>query len=971
MTHSDREKKSRGVKAHQKEALKNIEELTMSAYHDLHDGHIDSAKEMLKHALKLAEEKADIVNPELKAVVLTYLGQAERLNFEHESSIAHLSEAVALCQKSGALNCEVQARLFLAEQLTATGEFSQAKAQFELAYTASTYLKDPPAMELAAGNLGSVEMSRCHLEAAADWFNIALDLSESTDSGEKSTWLGSLGLALSELGQFEQSVNYYRRAYLEAEQEADRLAMSICRGSEGNVRFEEKRYAEALPLYEEAERLALLSGYKRRSGIWMGNQGVTLCRMGDVASAVTRLENALVIARELEDKATEAAHLDSLGDCHKANNNQELAGEFYSQALALSRSISDRLGERVYLTNLGKLKGESGQLAPAFEFFRDAIELFDEQRGLIKADDLKTSFANRGQELYRDMVSTCLKLNKRVEALEYVGRAKSRALLDLLSNSPIDVSELTDALGGGTNLKTLIQREADLRAQIAHLERQFFHGNNEMGGDASGATGTGGGGGSGNADQKDNSDGSQLRRAQPAKEDTHKLYLEWREVLNQLRRRHPNYANLVSASTLNYDEIQALWNDGRLDDKTCVVEFFFPDDYLLVACVQKAEQGDGLTTHVIMDPGELEYLREDLSSFLEMSSTEGWEVPTSLCKRLFEQLLKPVLANLNEKIERLLVVPHSSLYHLPFAALHTGRGYLCQQYAVSYLPTVSLIPVLTESHSIVDCADSVASIGSAGVSARDGAESKNKNMSKNTNKNTSMNKNATVNSASSRLVPEVESRYLVSAISDYSATRESGMVFSSRLRSSAGLEDLAYTMEEANSILSLGQATAGSAMLITNEQVKNSFPEMFGQYEVVHFAGHAVFNHEEPMASGLVLSDGTILSAASILEGNALRTKLGKLLVLSACQTGVNVVTQGGEILGLARALMYAGMPNLVLSLWEVADRSTAMLMQDFHTSYGGGKTSVSQALREAQLKAIEAKQPVHAWAPFIHFGVE
>jgi CHAT domain-containing protein len=244
-------------------------------------------------------------------------------------------------------------------------------------------------------------------------------------------------------------------------------------------------------------------------------------------------------------------------------------------------------------------------------------------------------------------------------------------------------------------------------------------------------------------------------------------------------------------------------------------------------------------------------------------------------------------------------------------------------------------------------------------------------MSKNTNKNTSMNKNATVNSASSRLVPEVESRYLVSAISDYSATRESGMVFSSRLRSSAGLEDLAYTMEEANSILSLGQATAGSAMLITNEQVKNSFPEMFGQYEVVHFAGHAVFNHEEPMASGLVLSDGTILSAASILEGNALRTKLGKLLVLSACQTGVNVVTQGGEILGLARALMYAGMPNLVLSLWEVADRSTAMLMQDFHTSYGGGKTSVSQALREAQLKAIEAKQPVHAWAPFIHFGVE
>lgn len=146
---------------------------------------------------------------------------------------------------------------------------------------------------------------------------------------------------------------------------------------------------------------------------------------------------------------------------------------------------------------------------------------------------------------------------------------------------------------------------------------------------------------------------------------------------------------------------------------------------------------------------------------------------------------------------------------------------------------------------------------------------------------------------------------------------------------------------------------------------------MFGDFDVVHFAGHAIFNHDEPMASGLVLSDGSILSAASILEGNALRTERGRLLVLSACQTGVNVVTEGGEILGLARALMYAGMPNLVLSLWEVADRSTAELMQDFHTCWQSGKISVAQALRQAQLKAIAAKQPVHAWAPFIHFGIE
>lgn len=921
MTDSHREKKRRGRHVASEATLNEIEELSTFAYDKLVHGDSSEAKVLLLKALELSAKTA--YAEKSQAVVLTYLGQTERMMGEHASSIGHLNQAIELCRQTNMLECELQARLFLAEQLTANGDFTEAQGQFELAYNTASFLQDRASMELAAGNLGSVTMTRCHLEAATDWFNTALELAGHTESGEKSVWLGSLGLALSELGQFEQAVSYYRRAYLEAELFEDALTMSICRGSEGNIRFEQSSFEQALALYKEAQTLAAGVQDRRREGIWLGNQGVSLARMDKCKEAIELLDNALMIARELSDLATAAAHLDSLGDCYKALSQFDQANQYYDEALALSRSINDRLGERIYLANLGKLKAQNGQLAPAFEYFRQAVELFDEQRGMIKADDLKTSFANRGQELYRDMVSTCLKLNKRVEALEYVGRAKSRALLDLLSNSPIDVNQLVedkDSSGMTRGIKELISREADLRAQIAHLERQFFHGHDPAS----------------DHDQDQDSDSgnsSRLRGSAAPQEDTRMLYLEWREVLNQLRRRHPNYANLVSATTLNYAEIQALWQTNKLSADTCVIEFFFPQDYLLVACVQKenSDSKSGLTTHVVMDPKSLELIREDIATFFEMSSTEGWEVPVSLCRRLYQSLLGPVLENLNPGIERLLLIPHGSLYHLPFSALHDQSAYVCQRFAVSYVPTVSLIPILAMAQ----------------------------------------------NRKSETADVSGDARYLVTAISDYSATREGGMVFSSRLRSSAGLEDLAYTMEEANSILSLGQsATASSAAskgstLLTNEEVKRSLPEMFGDFDVVHFAGHAIFNHDEPMASGLVLSDGSILSAASILEGNALRTERGRLLVLSACQTGVNVVTEGGEILGLARALMYAGMPNLVLSLWEVADRSTAELMQDFHTCWQSGKISVAQALRQAQLKAIAAKQPLHAWAPFIHFGIE
>ncbi len=72
---------------------------------------------------------------------------------------------------------------------------------------------------------------------------------------------------------------------------------------------------------------------------------------------------------------------------------------------------------------------------------------------------------------------------------------------------------------------------------------------------------------------------------------------------------------------------------------------------------------------------------------------------------------------------------------------------------------------------------------------------------------------------------------------------------------------------------------------------------------------------------------------------------------------------------------MYAGMPNLVLSLWEVADRSTAVLMQDFHrrmmqNSDGSKQPRIAEALRQAQAEAASSGQPIHSWAPFIHLGI-
>ncbi len=850
------------------------------------------AEKAYSKAVELAQKVSD---KGAEAIFLSYLGVSKQGQGKAQEAQQDLQASIAIAREYGLLKIEAHGRLLLGELLSEAGMSEDAMYQFLEALESSFACEDLAAMEISLGNLGKIYLERGWAEQASECFRQALDLRD--DTPNKASWLGSMGLALAELGQYDQAINFYNQAYLEAELLGDIKTRAICKGSEGNVLFEIAQYENAVVCYEEAHRLSNAAGDGRREGIWFGNIGTTWLKLNDTQKAIEYCSKAVEIARQLDDRQSEAAHLDSLGDCFAQSGDLKLAEEKYQEALALSNEIQDRQGQRIYLTNLGKVSQQMGQLKPAFDFLSRAIDLFDAQRSAIKADDLKTSFANRGQELYRDMVKLCLSMGKRTEALEYVGRAKSRALLDLLSNSPIDISQLADE--GDESLRRLIRREAELRTQIAHFERLFWQG------------------------PPASSEGT--RGAVVSPEDSQKIYGEWRDVVNQLKRRHPNYASLISATTLDYREILSLWDESNessahLDKNAAIIEFYWTDQFLITAAVYAGVKEPVL--HVESDNEKMEALRSDLAMFLEMSATEGWEVPVTLCKRLYEALFASLLTGLPKNIDRLILVPHGELYHLPFSGLHDGTGYLCESYAVSCLPTTSLIPVL--------------------------ARQKKETVAK-----------------------EVSPKYLVSAISDYSATRKEGLVLSSRLRSAAGLDDLSYTMEEAQNIYDLGAKHVPEVRLLTNSEVKDSLPQMFGNYPVVHFAGHAVFNPDEPLASGLVLSDGTILTAASILQANSLRTTCGKLLVLSACQTGVNLVTAGGEILGLARALMYAGMPNLVLSLWEVADRSTANLMQDFHEFWSAGKVSIAEALRQAQCKALKQGQPIHAWAPFIHMGVD
>ena len=132
---------------------------------------------------------------------------------------------------------------------------------------------------------------------------------------------------------------------------------------------------------------------------------------------------------------------------------------------------------------------------------------------------------------------------------------------------------------------------------------------------------------------------------------------------------------------------------------------------------------------------------------------------------------------------------------------------------------------------------------------------------------------------------------------------------------------------------------------------------------LIHIATHGYFRQDNPMFSGVRLGDG-ILSLYDLYQMNL----PAELITLSGCATGLSVIADGDELLGLARGLIHAGAQSALLTLWDVQDQSTAELMASFYGHFSRGKEK-SEALRLAMLELRDRHPHPYYWAPMVLVG--
>lgn len=229
---------------------------------------------------------------------------------------------------------------------------------------------------------------------------------------------------------------------------------------------------------------------------------------------------------------------------------------------------------------------------------------------------------------------------------------------------------------------------------------------------------------------------------------------------------------------------------------------------------------------------------------------------------------------------------------------------------------------------------------------------------------------------------------------EYGSKRQLGQIDISPYRDierGQGLCHLVFSAEEINSIINILNHSKANVVSFTGQSATEaSFRSRSGLKDnILHISTHGFFEEDDshkkgynPMYnSGLFFAGAdstwtksdTLFVATSMLDDGILRAdeiqyldfSNCSLAVLSACRTGLGQSKKTEGVYGLQRAFKLAGVEKILMSLWNVDDRCTSMLMKYFYENLRSGST-YEEALRKAQSAIRETYPSPEYWGAFV-----
>ena len=159
-----------------------------------------------------------------------------------------------------------------------------------------------------------------------------------------------------------------------------------------------------------------------------------------------------------------------------------------------------------------------------------------------------------------------------------------------------------------------------------------------------------------------------------------------------------------------------------------------------------------------------------------------------------------------------------------------------------------------------------------------------------------------------------------------------------------------------------------------SEATETAFKRYASDYSILHIATHTLLDDGAPGLSKLIFHAERSSQEDGFLHAYELYNMAlnAELVTLSACNTGFGRLQKGEGIASLASAFAYAGCPNMVMSLWQVKDQTTPILMDYFYENLKA-RQSKGLSLHNSKLDFINYQKGLYShpyyWACFVYKG--
>ncbi len=799
-----------------------------------------------------------------------------------------------------------------------TGKYPQSIDYFQQALIIIRELKDRKSEGTILYNIGFVYNSQANYSQALKLYEQALEISKAVGNrpGE-GLILSAIGLVYQVKGEYRRALKLFQQAENIAQEIKDRMGLGAALGNIGQTYVYLADYQQAIKYFERSIKIFRSLNYLAQVGITLNNQGNTYNFIGQHSKALVAFEKALEIYRSTNNRAEEATTLLNIGKVYKFLGQYPRSLKYYQSVLEIAQSIGNKNTEGIVTNSIGVIYNQLQQYGEAQKYHERAL-LIHQATG--NQSEISNTLDNLAGD-YAGLQQYDRALTTRIQALKIKEKIGDRAgMAQILNNIGNDYS----LLGEVEKSLSYYRNATEIAHQINYRDVESIALTNQ-----------------GNALY-------QLDRLAAAEVPLRQAIEIWESLGSGLIDK--DKISLQDRIKSTYDLLQKVLVEQNKTQAALEIAERGRARVLAELLASKITTINSAASQKIRQAPKLariqQIARTEKATLVEYSVIGDriliWVIkPTG--QIIFHQTKLPPKTTLKD----LIVATRDGIGANRRAKTKddtpnpTG-GDLKQLHQLLIAPIVKDLPTKPEERVIIIPQNELFLVPFAALQdAQD---------------------RYLIQKYTITIAPSIQ----VLALTETKSTplsKVDPLVVGNPIMPSFGgtqLANLPGSEAEAKGIGKILQV----APLIGAQADKQQVISLMKTAPIIHLATHGLLDKIEGDIPGAIALTNGFLTSGEIFDMQL----AANLVVLSACDTGRGDLT-GEGVVGLSRSLSIAGVPSVIVSLWEVNDEATRALMEEFYRNLQLKKLSKAQALRQAMLTTMVDYPNPNFWSAFMLVG--